>query len=235
MLVTIGLDIISSRLSLLLRNSSSPHLIIAASNHHSFSLVLYVYLYLSFCKAPLQVSVNCLESGRMLRVTYSEDAALPHLTESSTEEHDHEKNGVERELCRRLRLPNPEYFSVEYRDLKDAAGKGCELCDLLQEVSETAASTIGQSIWEYSRVQVIPRGRAVLVEVPRLSIPQWEWGTRTGRDLRTSQLAQRTNAIGPFLLTIQPLFTDTFILHPVGTFLLPKETSPRREYRVDVL
>ena len=59
----------------------------------------------------------------MLRVTYSEDAALPHLTESSTEEHDHEKNGVERELCRRLRLPNPEYFSVEYRDLKDAAGK----------------------------------------------------------------------------------------------------------------
>jgi hypothetical protein len=180
-------------------------------------LVLYVYLYLSFCKAPLQVSVNCLESGRMLRVTYSEDAALPHLTESSTEEHDHEKNGV------------------EYRDLKDAAGKGCELCDLLQEVSETAASTIGQSIWEYSRVQVIPRGRAVLVEAPRLSIPQWEWGTRTGRDLRTSQLAQRTNAIGPFLLTIQPLFTDTFILHPVGTFLLPKETSPRREYRVDVL
>ena len=178
----------------------------------------------------------------MSSVPHSEDAASPHLTKSSTEEQDHEKNDIECEICRVLRLPDPVYFSVEYRDLKKAAGKGCGLCDLLQKVSETAASTVRKSIWEHNRIRVTPRGRGVLERdvlenAPRLNLTLEGTleGTAMDPDPGTSQLAHRTNAIQPLLLTTQPL-TDSSIFHPVRTFLSPKRKSPQNcEYRVDVL
>jgi len=83
-----------------------------------------------------------------------DDAASFPQAESSEEELDHAMSDEDCEVCRCLRLPDPYSLRTTYAKLWSAVADGCELCELLQRVSESACAGADMTIQGTDRVHV---------------------------------------------------------------------------------
>jgi len=85
------------------------------------------------------------------------DAASLPQDDSPEEDPKHQIGDSDCGVCRNLRSSGPEYINTTYAKLQRAAADGCELCKILQQVSEAICTSAGTIIWSTNAVYVQKR------------------------------------------------------------------------------
>jgi len=109
--------------------------------------------------------------------------------ESTEEELAHRMSNKVCEVCRKLRLPSPEYLSTTYAELKRTATAGCELCKLLRRATESAYTGANPMIRSEDNVGV---GRYTNGDGAFLKVWRWQDEDMSGRSFNVTD-AHTTN------------------------------------------
>ena len=116
----------------------------------------------------------------MSNTAHPDDAVSFSEAESSEEELDRAMSDEDCEVCRSLRLPYPERMSTTCAKLWSAIADGCDLCKLLQRVSETAFTGASITLQDTDRIQVFPGLTRVKKFVTWLGVETVKAGTFQG-------------------------------------------------------